>query len=308
LLHHVISDKERIGRLGDTEIVFGVSESKKRITTASEWSSAWRRASKAIGFAFPHQKKELLEYENYIKSEFTAKLTSSHHKLILYDIALQNDVAGGQHSQLTDYYKFTRLCSAIIFSDGIKTYSKQLTNKKPSSQPGSRKPKICNKFNLRTCKNSDANCKYCHICKSLDTPGRIAHPGPNEIYGLQPKYLCHNLWEDSPSLSPTTAEWSEMACPLPHPPQNKISNLIALKTITNNPFLFQVKTPINIDVFKSLLKNHPNPVFVNSVCASLCKGFWPWADTLCESYLTMCYEQYFSSLTCSCLMLFILLI
>jgi hypothetical protein len=165
-----------MGHLGDTEIVFGVSESKKRITTASEWSSAWRRASKAIVFAFLHQKEELLEYGNYIKSEFTAKLTSSHHKLILYDVAPQNDVAGGQHSQLTDYYKFTRLYSAIILPDGIKTYSKQLTNKKPSSHPGSGKPEICNKFNLRTCKNSDADCKYCHICKNCNKSG---HPKKN---------------------------------------------------------------------------------------------------------------------------------
>jgi hypothetical protein len=85
--HHV-TDEERTGCLGDTEIVFGVSESKKRVTTASEWSSAWRRASRAIGFAFPHWKEDFIEYGDYIESEFAAKLTTSHHKIILYDIAL----------------------------------------------------------------------------------------------------------------------------------------------------------------------------------------------------------------------------
>ena len=34
---------------------------------------------------------------------------------------------------------------------------------------------------------------------------------PNEIYGLQPKYLQHNLWQANSELSPTTTEWSEMA-------------------------------------------------------------------------------------------------
>jgi hypothetical protein len=77
-----------MGCLGNTEIVFGNSESKNQITTASEWSSAWRRASKAIGFAFPHQSNELLKYSNYIECEFAAKLIASHHKIILYDIAL----------------------------------------------------------------------------------------------------------------------------------------------------------------------------------------------------------------------------
>ena len=53
-LHHVIPNEERTGHLGDTEIVFGVSESKKWVTTALELSSAWRRASRAIEFAFSH--------------------------------------------------------------------------------------------------------------------------------------------------------------------------------------------------------------------------------------------------------------
>jgi hypothetical protein len=85
-------------------------------------------------------------------------------------------------------------------------------------------------------------------------------------------------------LSPTTAEWSETARPLPHPPLRENLNSIALKTITDNPNLFQVDTPINVDIFKSLFKSHPNPDFVKSVCAGLRKGFWPWANTLCDSF------------------------
>ena len=43
--------------------------------------------------------------------------------------------------------------------------------------------------------------------------------GASEIYGLQPKYLQHNLWEKVSLMSPTTAEWSETADPLPRPPE-----------------------------------------------------------------------------------------
>ena len=85
-----------MGHLGDTEIYFGVSEAKKRISTAAEWSAAWRRASKAIAFTFPHQRDELLNYGDYIESEFAAKQSSSHHKLILFDIALHNEVSASQ--------------------------------------------------------------------------------------------------------------------------------------------------------------------------------------------------------------------
>ena len=34
-----------------------------------------------------------------------------------------------------------------------------------------------------------------------------------------------------------------------------------------------------MDVFESLLEHHPNPLFVQSICAGLHEGFWPWADT-----------------------------
>ena len=81
-------------------------------------------------------------------------------------------------------------------------------------------------------------------------------------------------------LSPTTAEWSETAHPLPRPPPNEVSNPVAFKTITDNPDLFQVRTPIKVDVFEALLAKHPNQPFVKSVCAGLRDGFWPWADTL----------------------------
>jgi hypothetical protein len=119
------------------------------------------------------------------------------------------------------------------------------------------------------------------IARNPDTVERIAPTGgANEIYGLQPKYLRHNLWDKGSSLSPTTAEWTESARPLPRPSLAEITNPITHKTITEHPDLFQVSTPVNVDVFESLLKTHPNPSFVKSVCAGLREGFWPWADTL----------------------------
>ena len=103
--------------------------------------------------------------------------------------------------------------------------------------------------------------------------------GANEIYGLQPKYLHHNLWQEGLELSPTMAEWSEQARPLPHPPLSKVFNPVVAKTIADHPDLFQINTPVKVDVFESLLEHHPNPAFVQSVCSGLREGFWPWANT-----------------------------
>jgi hypothetical protein len=115
---------------------------------------------------------------------------------------------------------------------------------------------------------------------------RIVRTGPSELYGLQPRYLRHNLWDagEGLTLSPTTAEWSEHAKPLPRPPLSEILDPISSKTIADHPELFQVRTPINVDVFERLLVDHPNPLFVKSVCDGLREGFWPWADTLSDGY------------------------
>ena len=164
-LHHVVVDEERTGRLGETEISFGVAEPKKKVRTAAEWSSAWRRASKAIAFAFPHRREELLDYGDYIESEFAAKVSSSHHKIILYDIALRNEVAGGQSFLLTDHDKFSRLYSAIVLPDGVEGHADNPGGKKPGSRQGAGKQEVCNKFNAGTCKHSSDDCKYLHACK-----------------------------------------------------------------------------------------------------------------------------------------------
>lgn len=95
----------------------------------------------------------------------------------------------------------------------------------------------------------------------------------------RPKYLRTFLWanEDcgfSPTIMSTLTD-----LPLPRPPQKELDNPVVSKTIRENPSLFAITTPVNVDLFEKLLINHPNPPFVRSVCDGLRFGFWPWADT-----------------------------
>jgi hypothetical protein len=113
-------------------------------------------------------------------------------------------------------------------------------------------------------------------------PERTAPLGASEIYGMQPKYLRHNLWEETSVLSLTTAEWSLRAQPLARPPLAETSNPIVRQTLADFSDLFQIITPIKVDVFEALLHSHPNQPFVQSVCLGLREGFWPCADTLRE--------------------------
>jgi hypothetical protein len=65
--------------------------------------------SRAIGFLFPHRKEELSKYAEYIEGLFSAKHTSTHSKVILYDQSVRNQVGGGQNILLTDYQRFSHL-------------------------------------------------------------------------------------------------------------------------------------------------------------------------------------------------------
>ena len=172
-LHRITFDEERKGHVGSTEISLGVSDAKKRVQSSSEWSSAWRRVSKAIAFCFPHRRDELDLYAEYIEGEFAAKHVSAHSRIIVYDIAIRNEVGGGQNCLLTDYPRFTHLYSAIVATDGVE-YNSGGTKRKgkdKSNQSNGTKTEICHNYNSSSgCKFSDRECRYKHLCKGCNKP------------------------------------------------------------------------------------------------------------------------------------------
>jgi len=107
----------------------GVTDAKRCVSTAAEWSAAWHLATRATSFVFPHRAEELHAYGDYIEGEFVAKVTASHPKIILFDIAVRNMVQGGQSILLTNEQKFLRLYSAIIMPDGVEYGSGKGTNR-----------------------------------------------------------------------------------------------------------------------------------------------------------------------------------
>jgi hypothetical protein len=78
-------------------------------------------------------------------------------------------------------------------------------------------------------------------------------------------------------------EWSERAEALPRPPKLNQDHVIS-QTLRARPDLFDIITPVKVDVFQRLLRPHPNQSFVKSICAGLQYGFWPWAEVDLEGY------------------------
>jgi hypothetical protein len=105
-----------------------------------------------------------------------------------------------------------------------------------------------------------------------------------EELGRRPQYLRYNVFRDDEMRSRSCADWTEVALPLPSVPLSEFTNSCATKTIDQNPELFVVDTPIQVDKFEKLLTRHPNRPFVESVINGLRNGFWPWADTRVGEY------------------------
>ena len=140
------------------------------------------------------------------------------------------------------------------------------------------------KANVTKRKRSAGDTTYATNAERLDIRERSA--SPPELAIKRPKYLQRSVWTDadtSPLHSPTALSTLSDR-PLPRPPPQEFSNVEAMETIRDNPHLFKIITPINVDRFEELLASHPNSTFVQSVCTSFREGFWPWAVTQKEEY------------------------
>jgi hypothetical protein len=178
-LYRTTVDEEGETRIGNARISFGVTDAKRRVGSASEWASAWRLASKATSFVFPHRAEELSAYGDYIDEVFSSKLTSSHPRVIMFDIAVRNMVQGGQSCLLTDHNAFSRLHSAILMPDGAESTVRKGANRRSNlssraggSKSSGNKSDICNRFNTSVgCPSSDSDCHYRHACKNCGKTG-----------------------------------------------------------------------------------------------------------------------------------------
>lgn len=175
-LHSCAINEEAETRVGDAKISIGVAKAKREVKTASEWSTAWRYAARAIRFVFPMRANELQDYGDYIEGEFAAKEWTDHSQVILYDIAIRNLVGAGQNIELTDTHEFLRLYSAIMLPGGVQSRKSNKRSSPKEGRSGGSKSEICNRFNTSTgCRFTDDNCRYKHLCKKCRKSG---HAGP----------------------------------------------------------------------------------------------------------------------------------
>ena len=95
-----------------------------------------------------------------------------------------------------------------------------------------------------------------------------------------PCFQCRYAWSDlssEPHLSPAAHD-TEMAPPLPSPPEHLLQDPIINSTLSSLGDAIKVETPFNVDRLEALLVDHPNQPFVQSVMKGLREGFWPFDE------------------------------
>ena len=127
-LHHTTITEEGETHVGNTKISVGVADAKRHVSTAAEWSSALHLTARATAFTFPHCIEELHLYGDFISSEFTGKILSSHPRVILFDIAIWKTMQGGHKYLLTDHALHLQFYLAIFMPDRVKANTSASAN------------------------------------------------------------------------------------------------------------------------------------------------------------------------------------
>lgn len=183
-----------------------------------------------------------------------------------HDEAVRGEVAGGPRILLIDRGHISYIYSAIVLPDRIESeFGKRAYN----SNGGKSQTDICRRFNSTArCPNLALACYYRHVRSKCKKSGHS-------------KQDCDSA--EGKNSQNCRLDWIRTS--FTYPLKKEIKNPIASKTISENPSLFKITTPIiHADRFEYLLKDHPNQPFVSSVCRGLREGFWPFADTLKKDY------------------------
>lgn len=94
-----------------------------------------------------------------------------------------------------------------------------------------------------------------------------------------PRFRRGYVWGSSTdNISSPSALYTETAAPLPRPPEHLINDPEIQASLAKNSEHIKVETPFDVNKLESLLSDHPNPTFVESVLTGLREGFWPCDD------------------------------
>ncbi|KAJ7073441.1 hypothetical protein B0H15DRAFT_806756 [Mycena belliarum] len=170
-------DRRQSESLGDgVQLVFGSAAPTKTVTTQSDWITAWGKAAEALLLVFPHRRRELDSYRQYISDLFASAGEHVHERVILLDRKLRNEVAGRRDLELSSFAQFGHWERSFLSDHGAGFLESRQKAKGPagrgstdaggaSSGSASKKnSEPCKRFNEERCPSSKSQCRYTHVC------------------------------------------------------------------------------------------------------------------------------------------------
>ncbi|KAI0819140.1 hypothetical protein BC628DRAFT_1342399 [Trametes gibbosa] len=253
-------------QIGELEVTYRAPVPSKKVVCFGDWVYAWKRASLATTFAFPHRREELDAYGEFI-------------------IGLFGALAPAVHSRVLDFNR------AQMFTEPspVREPGEPLREESGTAADARRKP--ADAITARTAPAAQTRPASvltgtrAQDVEQLDTSVmnvrrlRVAHENAE-----QPRFLRGLVWDDGTPPTKCFAEVSLTHPPVPDVPRTVREDPVVISTLKTRPDLFKIVTPVNVERFEEYLSDHPNQEFVKSVVRSLREGFWPYADAKPATY------------------------
>ncbi|KAH9858115.1 hypothetical protein C2E23DRAFT_718871 [Lenzites betulinus] len=176
------SEEKVSERIGGLELSYRAPVPAKKITSFGEWVFAWKRASVAVTFAFPHRREELDAYGEYIIGLFGALAPPVHSRILDFDRAVRKRVGSARRLLLTDFSELADLkiqyidaCGANVYRADSSARDSGASSRRPT---GGRQKEACRRWNSEEgagCPNKASDCPYRHTCASCGSKGHKRH-------------------------------------------------------------------------------------------------------------------------------------
>ncbi|KAF5368147.1 hypothetical protein D9615_010186 [Tricholomella constricta] len=270
---------------------------KRGVRTEADWCRVFDTWAKAVGLVYIHRVSELEGYRKVVIELFRASPNTS--------VAIQFDVdARDRYAKLPfrldDRVELQTPLFAQVFrgsssSSGFGKRKATGTWVFAKSRPArvgvsmalaasvventGQKTKEPASFSSRL----DEQREQDEVAQALAGPKRFVGKRKAESPSLSaPRFRRGYVWSDSSSphsenISPS-ALYTETAPPLPMPPSHLLDDPDIKRSLLAMEHHIKVETPFDVDKFESMLHDHPNQPFVESVVTGLREGFWPFDE------------------------------
>ena len=200
------------------------------------------------------------EYHEFLGRLFSSVEPPFHIQVIHYDMAVHHRASVQRHLRVTDPSCFDDFRTIYLTSRGVGVnFSEHSSGVRGTPKQGSSSQR-------RHTWNRSAKL-YVSIptaVTSEDAEDLIGEPSVTKQPKLDnwtiskcQRFRRHFIWGREEAVLSRTALWTEMAKPMPSPP-SEFLNRAACETVANNPGLFKIVTPVNVDRLQTFLSNHPN--------------------------------------------------